>query len=89
MTELVDESDSGGRFRIGGQFNRWLNITSTIISEGAGDPHYGNYTCEVCVSRGTPQESCQESRTTLFIAGAPPDINEGEDNGIDIKQLMV
>ena len=78
---LVDETDTNGRFRIGGRFNRWLNITSTIITEGAGDPHFGNYTCEVCVARDTPQETCHNSTTTLFIAGAPPDIIEGGDNG--------
>lgn len=78
-TEIVN--DPNGRFRIGGEFNRWFNITRTILIAGAGDPHYGNYTCEVCVARGTPLEVCHRARNTLFIAGGPPDIMEGEENG--------
>ncbi len=53
-----------------------LTIIGTIAREGASDPDYGRYTCEVCEpgeNRG--EERCHNSTTTLFIAGTPPQIS--------------
>ena len=57
---------------VGGQFNRWYNITSAIIVPGAEDPSFGDYTCNVCFLRGTPFEECHNATMQLHILGAPP-----------------
>ena len=61
---------------MGGEFNRWLNITRTNIIQGAQDVNQGNYTCEVCIGRGVlPEPICHTAVSTLLIIGGPPSIS--------------
>ena len=62
------------RIIVGGQFNRWLNITRTVIVQGAEDPDSKIFTCEVCIARGTPFEQCHSANYTSRLIGAPPRI---------------
>ena len=64
------------RIIVGGSFNRWLNITGTVIVQGAEDPDQKIFMCTVCVARGTPFEMCHTSNYTSRLIGAPPLINE-------------
>ena len=57
---------------VGGELNRWYNITSAIIVSGAEDTSIGDYICNVCFSRGTPSEECHNATMQLHILGAPP-----------------
>ena len=60
------------RVRVEGSNDRFLNITRTNIVAAAEDPDSGIYCCEVCPSAGT----CSSRNVTLYLLGAPPDINE-------------
>ena len=60
------------RITVGGQFNRWLNISSVITVQGAEDPDSKIFICEVCQARGTPSEQCNTANFTLSLIGAPP-----------------
>ena len=71
--EIVNNPDDNVRI-IGGEFNRWFNITSTIISAQATVPDQGDYICEVCVARDTPFEMCHRGTLTLHLLGAPPEL---------------
>ena len=64
------------RIIVGGQFNRWLNITNTVIAQGAEDPDRKILMCTVCEDRGTPSEMCHTSNYTSRLIGAPPVIIE-------------
>ena len=65
------------RIVVGGQFNRWLNITRTVIIQGAEDPDRKIFMCEVCVARGTPFEQCHTTNYTSRLIGSPPMILQG------------
>ena len=62
------------RIIVGGQFNRWLNISSVITVQGAEDPDSKLFMCELCQARGTPSEQCNTANFTLNTIGAPPKI---------------
>ena len=64
------------RITVGGQFNRWLNISHVIVIQGAEDPDSKIFICEVCQARGTPSEQCNTTNFTLSVIGAPPVIKE-------------
>ena len=57
---------------VGGELNRWYNITSALIAFGAEDTSFGDYICNVCFLRGTPSEECHNATMQLHILGAPP-----------------
>ena len=57
---------------VGGELNRWYNITSAVIIHGAEDTSFGDYICNVCFLRGTPFEECHNATMQLHILGAPP-----------------
>ena len=65
---------------VGGPFNRWLNITRTIISASALTADTAIYMCEVCIARGTPFEECHTANVTLYIIGGPPFIDKAPNN---------
>lgn len=64
------------RISVGGQFNRWLNISNVIIIQGAEDPDSKIFICEVCQARDTPFEQCNSTNFTLNLIGTPPVIKE-------------
>lgn len=59
------------RFVVGGESNRWLNITQTVASNGSEDPDSKIIMCEVCVDRDTESESCHTSNFTLYVIDEP------------------
>ncbi len=65
--------------QIGGEFNEWLNITTTF-GVGASLTSNGLYICEVCVSRGTEFKECHLANTSLQVIGGPPILNVATDN---------
>ena len=71
------------RIIVGGEFNRWLNITRVEVVGGAEDPDSKLFMCEVCVGRYTPFEICHTSNYTNRVIGAPPVIKET--NGKNLK----
>ena len=64
------------RIIVGGPFNQWLNITGTVIVQGAVDPDNKIFMCTVCMDRGAPSEMCHTANYTSLLVGAPPVINE-------------
>ena len=59
------------RIIVGGEFNRWLNITRTVIIQGAEDPDSRIFMCEVC-QNVTTLEGCSSSNYTQLTVGSPP-----------------
>ena len=59
------------RLIVGGQLNRWLNITRTVTVQGAEDPDSNIYMCEVC-RNVTTLEGCSAANYTQFTIGSPP-----------------
>ena len=71
------EVQNGASPIVGGEFNRWLNITRTNIIQGAQDINQGNYTCEVCIGTGfLPEPICHTAVSTLLLIGGPPIITQ-------------
>ena len=68
----LNPSDENLRTLVGGESNRWLNISKTITRQGSEDPDSKIFMCEVCEHRNTVFESCQISNYTSRIVGAPP-----------------
>ena len=66
---------------VGGVSNRWLNITGTLIVQGAEDPDLGNYICSACTNIGTPQEMCHNATLTLYLLGSAPELDKAPNNG--------
>ena len=66
---------------VGGEFNRFLNITRTLISQGAEDPDFGRYICSTCIAIGTPQEQCHNATVVLFLVGSPPQLDTTPNTG--------
>lgn len=67
-------SPTNGTLRIvvGGESNRWLNISRTVTRQGSEDPDSKIFICEVCENRDTIFERCHTSNYTSRIVGAPP-----------------
>ena len=63
------------RVIVGGNLNRWLNITRTAIVQGAEDPDTRIYMCEVCADI-TTLENCSAANYTQVVVGSPPSIRE-------------
>ena len=61
---------------MGGEFNRWLNITRVQVVGGAENPDSKIFQCEVCIARGTPSEECHTANYTNRVTGSPPMILE-------------
>lgn len=57
---------------VGGEFNRWLNITRTEIVQGAEDPDSRIYICEVCDN----DNNCTAADYTQVTVGTPPNITD-------------
>ena len=68
----TDPDDVMSLLRVGGELDRWLNITGIVIAQGARDPDRAIFRCEVCIARGTPFESCYAANYTNLVVGAPP-----------------
>lgn len=68
----LNPSDENLRIVVGGESNRWLNISRTVARRGSEDPDSKIFMCEVCERRNTIFESCQISNYTSRIVGAPP-----------------
>ena len=68
--------DSMERIRVGGPFNRWLNISRVELVGGAEDPDSKIFECEVCVGRDTPFEVCHIANYTNIVVGSAPRINQ-------------
>ena len=75
----IMSTDTTDRVYIGGQYNRFLNITRTVVFSSQEDPDFGIYTCRVCVGEGALQ-MCQDANTTVYLLGSPPDVDCGEPN---------
>lgn len=76
----VEVNPGDMRLVVGGQFNEWLNITRTLVSDSAETVDNAIYMCEVCIARGTPFEECHTANVTLFIIGGPPIIDKAPNN---------
>ena len=63
----------GQRVIVGGESNRWLNITRTRIIQGAEDPDSRIYICEVCSANNT---NCNGANYTQLTVGTPPNITD-------------
>ena len=59
------------RIVVGGEMNRWLNITSTVNVQGAVEPDSKIFMCEICDDFET-LEGCNTSTYTQFVIGTPP-----------------
>ena len=79
--ERTPDDQLNERRVVGGPFNRWLNITGTLIVQGAEDPDFGRYICSTCIARDTPEEQCHNATVTLFLVGGPPTLDEAINNG--------
>lgn len=62
------------RIRVGGPFNRWLNISDVNLVGGAEDPDFKIFMCQVCVARGTTFQMCHTANYTNLVVGGPPRI---------------
>ena len=73
---------------MGGEFNRWLNISRIDLVGGAEDPDSKIFECEVCIARGTPFEQCHTANYTNQVIGGPPVITvNGEYLGITVIHI--
>ena len=74
------DMDPPDRVIVGGEKNRWLNITQTQIVQGAEDPDSRIYICEVCENSTEAEsvgfENCNAANYTQVTIGSPPTINE-------------
>ena len=75
--EILNNENSRPRPRIvvGGQDNRWLNITSTLAVRAAQDPDAKIFMCEVCENLAT-RTRCSVSNYTQFVVGSPPFLSD-------------
>ena len=72
------------RIVVGGESNRWLNITQTVAAQGAEDPDDKMFTCTVVTSK----EERYEASFTLMTVGAPPVIIRGNGSGKQQSDLL-
>ena len=75
--EILNNENSRPRPRIvvGGQDNRWLNITSTLAVRAAQEPDAKIFMCEVCENLAT-HTRCSVSNYTQFVVGSPPFLSD-------------
>ena len=79
--DLLTRLQSGGQFEIGGDSNRWLNITRVNNAQGHDADHV-NYTCQVCVNQGIlPLEECHNATVTLYLPGASTISDDKQSSG--------
>ena len=75
-----DDAVPPERVIVGGDNNRWLNITRTQVVLGAEDPDSRIYICEVCenttATDSPDSEICRAANYTQTTIGSPPTINE-------------
>ena len=64
---------------MGGEYNRWLNISQIELAE---DPDSKIFQCEVCIARGTPSEECHIANYTNRVTGGPPMILEANSKNL-------
>lgn len=70
--EPNDDADPPERISVGGEANRWLNITGTITAQGARDPDRAIYMCNVCENNETSLDNCSSANYTQLTIGTPP-----------------
>ena len=75
----IDVTGGASSIEVGGEFNRFLNITQTRIRAFGANPNAGIYTCRVCTGQGALQ-MCRDANTTVHLLGSPPDLDCGEPN---------
>ena len=75
----INVTSGASSIEVGGEFNRFLNITQTRIRAFGADPNAGIYTCRVCIGQGALQV-CRDANTTVHLLGSPPDLDCGETN---------
>ena len=63
------------RITVGGDFNRWLNISRIELVGVAEDPDSKIFQCEVCIARGSPFQVCHTANYTNRVIGGPPVVN--------------
>ena len=75
--QILEPNDFGStsRITVGGESNRWLNISFVVIDVGAEDRDSKIFMCEVCWNRSTPAEECYMANYTSQIIDASPYIN--------------
>ena len=65
------------RIVVGGESNRWLNITQTVAVPGAEGPDNKIFTCRIVTSDDEESEALYESSVELRMVGEPPMIIRG------------
>ena len=72
------------RIMVGGEFNRWLNISRIEVVGGAEDPDSKIFQCQVCIARGTPFEQCHTANYTNLVTGGNPVVNTTGSKNLEI-----
>ena len=83
LTPTPSDRLSFQRIVVGGESDRWLNITQTIAVPGTEDPDNKQFTCRILTPDGGVD---YESTLDLRMVGAPPVIIRGNGSG---KQHLV
>ena len=77
--QILTPNDNGfgspPRIKVGGESNRWLNISFVVLIGGVEDHDSKIFMCEVCLNHSTPAEECYTANYTSWLVGAPPNIN--------------
>ena len=89
----VNPTEEISRIIVGGKSNRWLNISRITAIQGAEDPDYKIFMCEVCEMfdvGGTVFKRCHVSNYTSRVIGAPPvlTINSRELDNFDCYRML-
>ena len=63
------------RIMVGGDFNRWLNISQIELVGGGQDSDSKIFQCKVCIAHRTPFEECHTANYTNLVTGGPPVVN--------------
>lgn len=78
LTTTLPDRLSFQRILVGGESDRWLNITQTVAVPGAEDPDNKLFICRIL----TPDDGVYyESTLNLQMVGAPPVIIRGNGSG--------
>ena len=77
------------RITVGGDFNRWLNISQIELVGAAEDPDSKIFQCEVCIARGTPFEQCHIANYTNRVIGGPPVINTTGSKNLNLIIIII
>ena len=78
LTPTPPDRLSFQRIVVGGESDRWLNITQTIAVPGTEDPDNKQFTCRILTPDGGVD---YESTLDLRMVGAPPVIIRGNGSG--------